>query len=164
MVSKLILGTLAAVGVGAGFALAGPPRSHAPTLASAVEVEQLYHNEVALNAQESHLQQLLGFARAELSRPAAPAPAARTSTAGGADRVARAPSSLPACHPPRSTSASPPVAGASPPPSTTTTTAPPPTTTTTATTTHDHDDGTTTHDNDDDHDQPPGDDGGGSDD
>ena len=89
MVSKLILGTLAAVGVGAGFALAGPPRSPAPSLSSAVELEQLYHNQVALTAQESHLQQLLGFARAELSRPAAPAPARSCGTAGGVDRVAR---------------------------------------------------------------------------
>ena len=77
MVSKWILGGLAVAGVGAGFALAGPPRPHTPTLANAVEVQQLYHSEVALSTQESHLQQLLGFARADLSHRAAPTPQRR---------------------------------------------------------------------------------------
>ena len=72
MMSKWLLGILAAGGLGAGFVLAGPPGSHAPTLASAVEAQQLYQREVGLSAQESHLEQLLGFARAELARPLAP--------------------------------------------------------------------------------------------
>ena len=98
MVSKWILGGLAVAGVGAGFALAGPPRPHAPTLANAVEVEQLYHNEVALSTQESHLQQLLGFARADLSHRAAPGPHSGASTAGGVDRVARLAGAVQARH------------------------------------------------------------------
>jgi hypothetical protein len=74
MMSKWILGILATGGLGAGFVLAGAPRSHPPTPASAVEAQQLYQREVNLSAQESHLEQLLGFARAELARPGAPAP------------------------------------------------------------------------------------------
>ena len=80
MMSKWLLGVLATAGLGAGFVLAGPPRGHPPTFGSAAEAEQLYQRAVALNAQESHLQQLLGFANAELARPratgsaAAPAP------------------------------------------------------------------------------------------
>ena len=69
MMSKWLLGVLAAVGLGAGFVLAGPPRGHPPTFGSAAEADQLYQRAVDLNAQESHLQQLLDFAHAELARP-----------------------------------------------------------------------------------------------
>jgi hypothetical protein len=137
MVSKLVLGLLAAAGVSAGFALAGPPRSSVPTLGNALEVSQLYHNEVALTAQESHLQQLLGFARAELARPAVPAPAATPApqavlVASPASPPPSGPAVAPA--PSHATAVSPPAA---PAPTTTTTQPPPPpplpTTTTTTT-------------------------------
>lgn len=161
MVSKWMLGALALAGVVAGFALAGPPRANGPTLSSAIEVEQLYHNEVALNAQETHLQQLLGFSRAELARAhaaPAPAPATAKSPSPSPQGVLVASPASPTLAPTHAASA--PTAS----PTTTTTTAPPTTTTTTTSTTVPPPTTTTT--------VPPtttttprhGDDGGGSDD
>jgi len=138
MVSKLIIAMLAVVGVAAGFALAGPPRANAPSLSSALEISQLYRREVTMTAQESHLQQLLGFARAELARPAAPAPAAIPAPqAVLIASPASPPPSGPAAPTPSHAPSVPPPAGSAvttttePPPTTTTTTTPPTTTTTT---------------------------------
>jgi len=137
MVSKLILATLAVLGAGAGFALAGPPRANAPSLSSALEVSQLYHREVAMTAQESHLQQLLGFARAELARPAAPTAAPQAVlVASPAPAPSKPAAAAPSPSRPVSTTvpvAAPVATTTTEPPPPTTTTEPPPTTTTTTT-------------------------------
>ncbi len=128
MVSRRVLGAVAVVGLGAGFALALPPHVKPPAPAALNEVNRLYHEELTLTAHETHLQALLNFARAELART----PAVQTPVAGPPTPV-----ELVASPPPAPSSGLPPAQVVSaapvptPEPPDTTTTAPPPTTTTT---------------------------------
>ena len=142
MMSKWLLGVLAALGLGAGLVLAGPPHGHPPTFGSAAEADQLYQRAVALNAQESHLQQLLDFAHAELALPhatesapqavlvAASPPAGPAKASVVAPAVVANPGVSP--NPAATTTTTAPPTATTASPSTTTTTTVPPTTTTTA--------------------------------
>lgn len=79
MVSKWVLGAVAVAGLGVGVVAADSPPKAMPNGAAGAEEGQLYRTEVALNAQETHLQALLSSARAQQSKvPATPAPATPT--------------------------------------------------------------------------------------
>jgi hypothetical protein len=145
MVSRRLLGAVAVAGFGAGFALA-LPAAHPPSTPAApgqAEVQALYHQEVALDSQATHLQQLLAFSRAVVAlHPAVPTPAASptapiqlipsppaaSSGAGPAPVVPAV--TAPPPPPPTTTTTEPPETTTTEPPETTTTTRPPTTTTT----------------------------------
>lgn len=145
MVSKRVLGAVVVMGLGAGMVVSNPARAPRTDQAGVSEAQRLYHDEVALNAQETTLQATLGSVRSRHDEAASPGPTAAQPVAVQAAAPTRPAAPAPPAG--RSTVAPPPASAAVAPsegPSTgsddaapsvttvqpTTTTAPGPTTTT----------------------------------